>query len=198
MKQFSIAIIVGILVCFSGQMAFSAELQVATATKSVLDFTLPLADGVQTPLNNYRGKVLLLVNVASHCGFTGQYEGLQNIYKKYSEQGFTVLAFPANNFLGQEPGTNEEIVSFCKLNYGVTFPVFAKISVKGDDQHPLYSFLTEEKTNPGFSGDISWNFNKFLVDRQGKVVGRYGSMTGPENKDLIAALEMALTEKPQP
>lgn len=165
------------------------------AAVSVLDFTLNLADGTPMPLNNYRGKVMVLVNVASRCGFTGQYAGLQRIFKKYEEQGFVVLGFPANDFMGQEPGTNEEIVSFCSLNYGVTFPIFAKISVKGRNQHELYRFLTNEKTNPGFSDRISWNFNKFIVDRKGKVIARFGSMTGPENDELLATIEKALQEK---
>jgi len=164
--------------------------------KSVLEYTLALADGTQQPLESFRGKVLLLVNVASKCGFTGQYEGLEKLQKKYESEGFTVLAFPANDFLGQEPGTNEEIVTFCRMSYGVTFPVFAKISVIGAEQHPLYRFLTNEATNPGFAGKISWNFNKFLVDRTGKVVARYGSRTVPEDAQLIADLEKALKTQP--
>jgi len=160
--------------------------------KSVLEYTLALADGTPQPLERFRGKVLLLVNVASKCGFTGQYEGLEKLQKKYESEGFSVLAFPANDFLGQEPGTNEEIVTFCRMSYGVTFPVFAKISVIGAEQHPLYRFLTNEATNPGFAGKISWNFNKFLVDRTGKVVARYGSRTVPEDAQLIADLEKAL------
>jgi len=164
--------------------------------KSVLEYTLALADGTPQPLENFRGKVLLLVNVASKCGFTGQYEGLEKLQKKYESEGFSVLAFPANDFLGQEPGTNEEIVTFCRLSYGVTFPVFAKISVIGAEQHPLYRFLTNEATNPGFAGKISWNFNKFLVDRTGKVIARYGSRTVPEDAQLIADLEKALKAQP--
>lgn len=164
--------------------------------KSVLEYTLALADGTQQPLESFRGKVLLLVNVASKCGFTGQYEGLEKLQKKYESEGFTVLAFPANDFLGQEPGTNEEIVTFCRMSYGVTFPVFAKISVIGAEQHPLYRFLTNEATNPGFAGKISWNFNKFLVDRTGKVIARYGSRTVPEDTQLIADLEKALKTQP--
>lgn len=168
----------------------------AKPATSVLDFTLNLSDGTPIPLETYRGKVLLLVNVASKCGFTGQYAGLQRIFKKYEEQGFVVLGFPANDFMGQEPGTNEEIVSFCSLNYGVTFPIFAKISVKGRSQHELYRFLTREKTNPGFADAISWNFNKFIIDRKGKVIARFGSMTGPENDKLLATIETALKDVP--
>lgn len=196
-KLFTTLLSLAIILLLPGMvMAEDSKAVTAKTAGSVLDFTLNLADGTPTPLNNYRGKVLVLVNVASRCGFTGQYAGLQRIFKKYEEQGFAVLGFPANDFMGQEPGTNEEIVSFCSLNYGVTFPIFAKISVKGRNQHELYRFLTDEKTNPGFSEDISWNFNKFIVDRKGKVIARFGSMTGPENDKLLATIDKALQEKP--
>lgn len=160
--------------------------------ESVLDFTMPLIDGTPTPLSNFKGKVILIVNVASKCGFTGQYDGLQKLYEKYKDDGFTVLGFPANNFLGQEPGTNKEIATFCRTNYGVTFPMFSKISVKGKDKHPLYKFLTEKETNPEFSGEISWNFNKFIIGKDGKVAARFGSMTSPSSKKLVKAIEEAL------
>jgi glutathione peroxidase len=141
-----------------------------------------------------KGKVLLIVNVASKCGFTGQYEGLQELYTTYSNRNFAVLGFPANDFLGQEPGTEAEIQSFCTLTYGVTFPMFAKILVKGKDMHPLYKFLTSKETNPEFGGAISWNFNKFLIGRDGATVGRFGSRTKPEDKELVEAVEKALGE----
>ncbi len=160
--------------------------------RSVLDFTMNNIDGQGVSLGNYRGRVLLIVNVASRCGYTPQYEGLQALYAKYSGQGLVVLGFPANNFLEQEPGTNEEIKSFCSTKYGVTFPMFAKISVKGDDIHPLYRFLTGKDTNPGFAGDISWNFNKFLVGRDGNVVARFESSDAPEGAKLVQAIESAL------
>jgi len=143
-------------------------------------------------LDAYAGKVMLIVNTASKCGFTGQYEGLQALYDKYESQGLVVLGFPANDFLGQEPGTNEEIQSFCTLNYGVTFPVFAKISVKGKNQHPLYQYLTSKQINHEFGGKISWNFNKFIIDREGNILGRFGSRIKPENPDLMAQLETAM------
>lgn len=161
--------------------------------KNVHDFVVTSMDGQDVRLADYDGKVLLLVNVASKCGFTGQYADLQKLYETHKESGFAVLGFPANNFLGQEPGSNEEIREFCTLNYGVTFPVFAKISVKGKDQHPLYEFLTNKKTNPEFGGSITWNFNKFLVDRQGRVVGRFGSRDKPMGKAIVNAVEAALT-----
>jgi len=198
MKKFLTAVLSLTTILLMASMALAAGHTPVSdkAATSVLDFTLNLADGTPTPLNNYAGKVLVLVNVASRCGYTGQYAGLQRIFKKYEEQGFAVLGFPANDFMGQEPGTNEEIVSFCSLNYGVTFPIFAKISVKGRNKHELYRYLTDEKNNPGFAEDISWNFNKFIVDRKGKVIARFGSMTGPENAELLATIEKALQEKP--
>jgi len=134
----------------------------------------------------------LIVNVASKCGYTPQYEGLQKIYQEYKDKGLVILGFPANNFKNQEPGTNEEIKEFCSLNYGVTFPLFAKISVKGDDIHPLYRYLTSQDTNPEFAGDISWNFNKFLVDPSGKVVARFESRDKPESEKVVAAIEVSL------
>jgi glutathione peroxidase len=162
--------------------------------KSVLEFTMKDIDGKDVKLDEYRGKVLLLVNVASRCGYTPQYEGLEGIYKKYQEQGLVVMGFPANNFLGQEPGTNEEIKTFCKTKYNVSFPMFAKISVKGDDIHPLFRFLTSKDTDPEFSGDISWNFNKFLVDRSGKIVNRFETKEKPESPKIAAAIESALKQ----
>jgi len=155
-------------------------------------------DGRETTLAGYRGKVLLIVNVASRCGFTGQYEGLQALFDRLRGRGFVVLGFPANDFLGQEPGTNEDIRQFCTLNYGVTFPMFAKLSVKGKNQHPLYAFLTGAETNPKFAGRITWNFNKFLVGRDGRVIGRFGSRVKPESPELTQAIEAALNASPQP
>ncbi|MBO0859677.1 MAG: DUF1573 domain-containing protein [Chloracidobacterium sp.] len=160
--------------------------------RSVLDFTMKSIEGKETKLNDFRGKVLLLVNVASQCGYTPQYEGLQAIYAKYKDQGLVVMGFPANNFGGQEPGTNEEIKQFCTLNYKVSFPMFAKISVKGGDIHPLYKFLTSKETDPQFSGDITWNFNKFLVDRSGKIIARFETAEKPEGEKITQAIEKAL------
>ncbi len=138
---------------------------------------------------DYKGKTLLIVNVASRCGFTPQYKGLEEIYKKYKAQGFEVLGFPANNFMGQEPGSNEEIKEFCSLKFHVTFPMFAKISVKGKDIDPLYKYLT---TEAGHNGDIQWNFNKFLVGPDGKVIERYGSSTDPASDKITQVLEKTL------
>ena len=163
--------------------------------KSVYDFAAKDIDGKDVKLNAYKGKVALVVNTASKCGYTTQYEGLQKIYDKYKDQNFVVLGFPANNFMGQEPGTNEEIKEFCTLKYKTTFPMFAKISVKGADQHPLYKYLTAADTNPNFAGDIKWNFNKFLVDKDGKVLARFDSKDAPEGETVTKAIETALAQK---
>jgi glutathione peroxidase len=160
--------------------------------KSVFDFTMKSIDGKEVKLSNYRGKVVMIVNVASRCGFTPQYDGLQKIYQKYQGQGFVILGFPANNFMGQEPGTDEEIKTFCSLKYNVTFPLFSKISVKGSDIHPLYKFLTDKTTDPDFGGDISWNFNKFLIDKNGKIAARFASPDKPESDKVTQAIENAL------
>jgi glutathione peroxidase len=170
----------------------SPRKEFSMAPASVLDFTVKNIDGQDVKLDTYKGKVLLITNVASKCGYTPQYEGLQAIYTKYKDQGLVVLGFPANNFLGQEPGTNEEIKTFCQLKYNVSFPMFSKISVKGSDIHPLYQFLTSKETNPEFAGDISWNFNKFLVDRSGKVIARFETKERPEGEKIVQAIEKAL------
>jgi glutathione peroxidase len=164
------------------------------AEKSVLDFTMKSIDGDDVKLDSYSGKVLMLVNVASKCGYTPQYRGLESVYKKYKEQGLVVMGFPANNFFWQEPGTDEEIKTFCTTKYNVTFPMFAKISVKGDKIHPLYKFLTSKQTNSEFGGAISWNFNKFLIDRAGKVVARFSSKDEPESEKVVQAIEQALKQ----
>jgi glutathione peroxidase len=162
------------------------------AMTNIYDFTMQDIEGKPVSLSAFKGKVLLIVNVASKCGFTGQYEGLQELYTTYSNRNFAVLGFPANDFLGQEPGTEAEIQSFCTLTYGVTFPMFAKISVKGKDMHPLYKFLTSRETNPEFGGAISWNFNKFLIGRDGAILARFGSRTKPEDKELVEAVKKAI------
>jgi glutathione peroxidase len=161
------------------------------APKSIYDFTLPLLNGKDAPLADYKGKVVLVVNVASRCGFTPQYSALESIYEKYKDQGFVIIGFPANNFAGQEPGTNEEIAKFCTGKYNVTFPVYGKISVKGDDQAPLYSYLTKD-ANPTLAGDIKWNFTKFLVDRNGSVVQRFEPPVTPDSPEVVSAIEAQL------
>lgn len=148
------------------------------ALSNIYTFTLNSIDGKPAPLADYKGKVVLVVNVASQCGYTPQYSALESIFEKYKDRGFVILGFPANNFGAQEPGTNEEIKTFCTRKYNVTFPIYAKISVKGPDQAPLYSYLTKD-TAPGIRGDIKWNFTKFLVDRRGSVVKRFAPRTPP-------------------
>lgn len=164
-----------------------------TAT-SIHDFTMDDIDGQPVKLDKYRGQVVLIVNVASKCGLTPQYEGLEKLYDTYKESGLVILGFPANNFLRQEPGTDAEIKEFCSLTYGVSFPMFSKISVKGDDQHPLYTWLTSKQYNPDFAGDIGWNFAKFLVGRDGKVIARFSPRTKPEDEELVAAVKQALAQ----
>lgn len=160
--------------------------------KSVYEFATKDIDGKDVKLDAYKGKVLMIVNTASKCGYTPQYEGLQALYSKYQDRGFVVLGFPANNFLGQEPGTEKEIKEFCALKYNVTFPMFSKISVKGTDQHPFYTFLTNKESDPGFDGDISWNFEKFVTDRNGKVIARFGPKTKPDDAKVVETIETAL------
>jgi len=187
---------VATFVAVSAAMLFLVKANVSTVekekVKSVYDFTMKDTGGKDVKLEQFRGKVVMLVNVASKCGYTPQYDGLQKIYEQYKDQGFVILGFPANNFGAQEPGTNEEIVEFCRINYGVKFPIFSKISVKGGDQHPLYKYLTERETNPDFGGEIKWNFNKFLIGRDGKIIARFESADKPEDAKVTGAIEAAL------
>jgi glutathione peroxidase len=162
------------------------------AGASVLDHVVTDIDGREYDLKQLKGKVVLIVNVASRCGFTPQYEGLEAIYDRYKDQGLVVIGFPANNFNGQEPGTNQDIKEFCTTKFDVSFPMMSKISVKGDDQHAVYRFLTSKETGGEFSGDIGWNFTKFLVDRHGNVIARFGSRVKPTDAELTAAVEKAL------
>ena len=154
------------------------------------DFEARKLDGQPAPLADYRGQVLLIVNTASKCGFTPQYEGLEALHRKYADKGFEVLGFPCNQFGAQEPGSAEEIASFCSLTYDVTFPVFAKIDVNGPSAHPLYAWLKSEKKGLLGSEGIKWNFTKFLIDRQGEVAGRFAPLTKPE--ELSSAIEKLL------
>ena len=159
--------------------------------ETIYDYQVNTIEGDNILLKEFENEVILIVNTASKCGYTPQYEGLQKLYETYSNKGFTILGFPANNFGGQEPGTNEEIAQFCQLNYGVTFPMFEKVSVRGDDIHPLFRELTNME-NPDFTGEIGWNFEKFLIDRNGNLVRRFKSNVTPESDNIIAAVESAL------
>ena len=156
---------------------------------SVYEFTLNSIDGAPAPLAAYKGKVLLLVNVASKCGFTPQYKELEAVYKQYRDKGLVIAGFPANNFLSQEPGTNAEIKTFCTRTYNVTFPMYAKISVKGADMAPLYTYLTKAT-----GGDIKWNFTKFLIGRDGTILDRFEPPVKPDDPKVIAAIEKALAQ----
>jgi glutathione peroxidase len=160
--------------------------------QSIHQMELSRLDGKPESLSAYSGKVVLAVNVASRCGFTPQYAGLQALQDRYSDRGFTVLGFPCNQFFHQEPGSAEQIQEFCSINYGVTFPLFAKLDVKGEGQHPLYSILTESADDSGKAGNVSWNFEKFLVGRDGHVVRRFRSKVVPEDPMLIEAIESLL------
>lgn len=164
----------------------------AFPASSVHDFTMKSIDGSPAPLAAYKGKVLLLVNVASQCGYTPQYAGLQSLYAKYKDQGLVIIGIPANNFGGQEPGTNEEIKAFCSRTYNVTFPIMAKVSVKGSDATPLYQYLTDKNANPAIGGDVKWNFTKFLVGKDGKPVRRFESGVSPDSPEMAAEIEKAL------
>jgi glutathione peroxidase len=163
------------------------------ASSGVYSFTLPSIDGKPMPLADFKGKVVLLVNVASRCGYTPQYAGLESLYEKYKDHGLVILGFPANNFGAQEPGTNQEIKTFCSRKYNVTFPMYSKVSVKGSDKTALYQYLTEQ-TDPAIAGDIKWNFTKFLVDRNGKVVKRFEPAVTPESPEVTGAIENLLKQ----
>nr|WP_315850250.1 glutathione peroxidase [Sedimentisphaera cyanobacteriorum] len=157
-------------------------------------FTVNDIDSNPTALCEYQGKVILIVNVASKCGFTQQYADLQSLYEKYKDKGFTILGFPANNFANQEPGTNAEIKNFCTTKFNVTFPMFSKISVKGKDIHPLYDYLTDKNQSGENAHKITWNFNKFLIDRAGNTIAYFGSKTNPMEEKIIQKIEEALQE----
>jgi glutathione peroxidase len=159
-------------------------------TINISDITVKNIDGQEVNLSDYKGKVLLIVNVASHCGFTPQYTALEQIYKKYNANGFEILAFPSNDFGGQEPGTNEEIKNFCTSKYDVTFPMFDKIKVLGDEKSPLYARIIKYPPE----GDVSWNFEKFIVDKNGNVVGRFKSKVTPDSEEITSAIEKELSK----
>ncbi|MCU1294350.1 MAG: Glutathione peroxidase, partial [Bryobacterales bacterium] len=159
---------------------------------SVYDYTLDSIDGKPTPLSSFKGKVVMLVNVASRCGYTPQYTGLESLYEKHKDQGFVIVGIPANNFMSQEPGTNAEIKTFCKSKYDVKFPIMAKVSVKGADTTPLYQFLTSKQQNPKTGGEIQWNFTKFLIDRDGRIIARFEPAVTPEDPALTSAVTAAL------
>jgi glutathione peroxidase len=160
--------------------------------RSIHEIDLPMLNGKPASLSAYAGKVVLAVNTASKCGLTPQYEGLQKLHDRYSPRGFTVLGFPCNQFFHQEPGGADEIQSFCSINYGVTFPLFAKLDVKGANQHPLYAILSDFPDDAGKAGNVTWNFEKFLVDKEGQVVRRFRPKVVPEDPRIVEAIESLL------
>jgi glutathione peroxidase len=159
---------------------------------TIYDISAKTINGEEQPLRDYAGKAVLVVNVASQCGLTPHYAGLQELYESYRDRGLVVLGFPCNQFGAQEPGTESAIKTFCETRFGVTFPLFAKIEVNGPGRHPLYAYLTEQPTQPDGPGDIRWNFAKFLIDRQGKVVARFAPPTAPVSEEVVSAIEKVL------
>lgn len=174
-------------------MMFAMASGNGTVETAFYNFNVQNIDGEEVSLSEYKGKVVLVVNVASKCGYTPQYEGLQNIYEAHKDDGLIILGFPANNFNGQEPGSDEEIKQFCTLEYGVDFPMFSKVSVKGEDQAELFKYLTSQ-SNPDFEGEIKWNFEKFLIDKNGSLQRRFRSGVKPESEELLSALEKELAK----
>lgn len=166
----------------------------AEETPEVLSYTVKSIDGEDVPLSKYKGKVVLIVNVASRCGLTPQYTALEELHEKYSDKGLAVLGFPCNQFLKQEPGTEAEIKEFCSTKYGVEFDMFSKVEVNGEGKSDLYEFLTSKEKNPEFAGDIKWNFTKFLLSKDGKVVARFEPKVTPDDEKVVKAIEAELAK----
>jgi glutathione peroxidase len=182
-----------LIVCTFSFLFFPSFKAANNSAKSVYDFTMKDIDGNAVSLSKYKGKVLVFVNVASKCGFTPQYESIEKFYEMYKDKGVVVLGFPANNFFAQEPGTDEEIKSFCTSKYNVTFPMFSKISVKGDDMNPLYQFLTKKELNGVTDNSVKWNFHKIIVDKNGKVVTEFASKTKPTDESFLKTIDQLLS-----
>jgi glutathione peroxidase len=188
------AIALTLAASFVGLTSFAADAPAADRP-AALDFKVKDIDGKEVDLVSYKGKVILMLNVASKCGNTPQYAALETMYTKYKSKGFVVMGFPANNFGGQEPGSEMDIKAFCEETYKVDFPLFSKVSVKGADQAPLFKYLTAQESKPLSKGDIRWNFEKFLINKQGKLVNRFGDKVKPDDKTIVDAVEAALAEK---
>jgi glutathione peroxidase len=186
-----LAIAPAVLAADSGNQSAKGDSKVP----AVLNYKMKTRDGKEADLSQYQGKVLLVVNVASKCGNTPQYEALEKLYEKYGDKGLVVLGVPANEFGHQEPGTNEEIAQFCKSTYDVKFPMLSKVVVKGQGITPLYQYLTSKKTDPKFAGDIKWNFTKFLIGRDGEVVARFEPKVKPDTPEVVKAIEAELAKK---
>ncbi len=189
----SAALVLGVLTAICP--ADDAKKQAKHDHECALDYKMKTIDGKTVDLEDYEGKVVLIVNTASHCGLTSHYKGLQSLYKKYQEKGFVVLGFPCNQFGSQEPGSDAEIAKFCSSKFSVTFPMFSKIDVKGEDAAPIYKHLTSQDVKPVGKGPVGWNFEKFLVDREGQLVNRFKSYTEPDDASLVKAIESQLQKK---
>lgn len=189
LSYFILLLIISLLGCHD-KIAQTADIQQQTEKtgQTIYDFTVKDIDEKDVSLADYKGKVLLIVNTASKCGLTPQYKDLEELYQKYQDKGLVILGFPANNFMSQEPGTNNQIKQFCEANYGVTFPMFSKISVKGKDIHPLYQFLTQKSENGTIDADVQWNFQKFLINRDGIVVASFNPKTTVTEEDFLKTL----------
>ena len=178
-----------------GLVLNAKEIKESKKVAPVLNFKMKSLDGKEVDLAKYQGKVVLIVNVASKCGYTPQYKGLQALHDKYAKDGLVILGVPANDFGKQEPGTNADIAKFCKKNYGVTFDMFAKVHVKGEQKCPLYKFLTSKKTDPKFAGEVEWNFQKYLIGRNGEIVARFGHRVKPESEEVVKVIKGELEKK---
>jgi glutathione peroxidase len=196
-RSFVLSSIVGssVFLMVLGSLAIVSAADAAKKATSILEFHVKDIDGNEINLSKYQGKVLLVVNTASQCGYTPQYKELEAVYEKFKDQGLEVLAFPANEFGAQEPGSDEQIKEFCSATYHVSFPLFSKIVVKGKEIHPIYEFLTSESTNPKFAGPISWNFTKFLINRKGEVIARFQPGDKPMSAKVAELIEKAVGEK---
>lgn len=192
MRTLQVALIAGLVAVAP---SFAADKTEDKTVSGPLAFKMTGIDGKEVDLAQYKGKVVVIVNVASQCGYTPQYEGLQKLYEDYSKDGLVIIGVPANDFGKQEPGSDEEIAKFCKTNYKVTFPMMSKVVVKGEGQTPLYQFLTGKDTNPGYDGDVKWNFEKFLIGRDGKVTARFKSGVAPTGEEMIKAVKAELAKK---
>lgn len=191
MRKFAAVLTVAALLGFAIANVHSGD----ATTPKVLSFKMKGIDGKEVDLAKYKGKVVLFVNVASKCGLTPQYKGLQGLYEKYQDKGFVIIGVPANEFGGQEPGTDAEIAQFCSTKYNVSFPMLSKVVVKGKGQAPLYQHLTSKETNPKFGGDLKWNFTKFLVSRDGEIVNRFEPSVSPDSAVMKTAIEAELAKK---
>ncbi len=185
-------LLMAVVACLPWGAGCGPKVEGVKQDQTVLRFKMESLTGEEVDLSRYQGKVVMIVNVASKCGFTGQYEQLQMLHEKYADRGLAILGFPCNQFLGQEPGSADEIQAFCEKNYGVTFDMFAKVDVNGENACELYRVLTSVDTQPKGAGRISWNFEKFLIDRTGMVVGRFGSRTRPDDPEILAIIEREL------